>query len=187
MVSQLHSFLLRCAFCVAAVCVGSALTLAAESKVSAKKDGVNVTAEPSKDSSVIVTLKKGDVVDAVERKGMFWKVKASGKDGYVSVLAVERQSGEASSIAKKIQSAATEGREAEDAAGAQRARSAVMGVRGLDETHEAAAAGNVRPNLRMVYVMEDRVVAPAKIKELENTIQREIEYRMSRKEESQSN
>ena len=35
-----------------------------------------------------------------------------------------------------------------------RQRSTVMGVRGLDESDEMAFAGNVKPNLRMVYNLE---------------------------------
>ena len=147
-----------------------------QSMVVAKKDGVTVTAEASKDSKVIRTLTKGAAIQTVERKGMFWKVKVDGADGFVSVMNVERQAGgESGSIAKAIQSAAAEGREKEDASGGQRARSAVMGVRGLDETEETAGAGNVKPNLRMIYLMEDRVVSPQKIKSLENMVMKEVE------------
>ena len=156
-----------------------------QSMVVAKKDSVTVTAEPSKDGKVLKSLAKGTPMEALERKGMFWKVKVDGVEGFVSVMSVERQQGgEGGSIAKAIQNAAAEGREKEDASNGQRARSAVMGVRGLDETEETAGAGNVKPNLRMVYLMEDRMVSTKKLKSLEDMVMKEVET-LATKRESQ--
>lgn len=144
-------------------------------KVSAKKDGVKVHAEASKKSSVVATLSKGESIDAIERKGLYWQVKTSaGEEGYVSVLRVKRQSGGESGIAQAIRAASEDGRANGDEVENTRSRSAVMGVRGLDESQETQYAGNTKPNLRLVYQMEDRRVSTKKISELERLIQKEL-------------
>ena len=56
-----------------------------------------------------------------------------------------------------------------------RTRSTVMGVRGLDETSEVKSAGNVRPQLRLVYEMENYFVAEKKINKLEDLVRKEVE------------
>ena len=66
------------------------------------------------------------------------------------------------------------GRKENDAANA-RQRSTVMGVRGLDENEETAFAGNVKPNLRMVYAMEDIVVKADEIDQIGDLVFKEIE------------
>ncbi|MBF0442634.1 MAG: SH3 domain-containing protein [Oligoflexales bacterium] len=149
--------------------------------LSPKSDGVDVTKEASKDSAVIVKLKTGDKVEAVERSGMYWKVKTSkGEIGFVSVMKVAVAQGESSSIADAIKTAAKEGRKADDSA-TGRARSAVMGVRGLDQDEESSGAGNVKPNLRLIFNMEDREISKQKIKELQDSINGEIEMVMAKK------
>lgn len=150
--------------------------------VAAKKDGVDVTAEASKDSKVIVTLKKGETVESVERKGMYWQVKtSSGKAGFVSVMSVSlKANDDDKSLSKAIRDAAKDNRADTEDATAGRARSAVMGVRGLDESGETAFAGNVKPNLRMVYSMEDRVISRKKIDELQERVSSEIEKVMEK-------
>jgi hypothetical protein len=50
-----------------------------------------------------------------------------------------------------------------------------MGVRGLDESKDTAMAGNIRPDLRAVYRMEDRVVANTRVDRLEQLVLKEIE------------
>ena len=55
-----------------------------------------------------------------------------------------------------------------------------MGVRGLDENDDTAMIGNMKPNLRMVFAMEDRHVSPKKINALGEKILKEVEL-ISRK------
>ncbi len=148
--------------------------------VVAKKDNVPVLAQPSNGAKVITTLKKDQGVDAVERKGMFWEVKVNGQTGYVPVVAVNRKAEEAqTSLAKAIRAAAQDGREADDSS-SSRARSSVMGVRGLGESDQTAGAGNVTPNLRMVYQMEDRQVSQKRLDALAKSVNGEIEKKMAR-------
>ena len=148
-------------------------------ELEAKKDGVEVYSDSSK-SSVLGTLKKGEKLAYTERKGMYWAVTHNSKHGYVSVMAVQNaSSGGASSVTSAIKDAVKQGRDSEDA-GNNRARSAVMGVRGLDDS-DSAFAGNVKPNLRMVYSMEDTVIPTSEIKQLEADVLREVEDISSKK------
>ncbi len=150
--------------------------MALAATVAAKKDGVTVTSEAKRDSAVIQELKKGDTVDAGDREGMFWKVKTKdGKAGYVSVMAVQRQGGEDTGLASAIRDEALKARQNNEGSETTRARSAVMGVRGLDESKDTAMAGNIRPDLRAVYRMEDRAVASARVDRLEQLVGKEIE------------
>lgn len=143
-------------------------------ELEAKKDGVEVYSDSSK-SSVLGTLKKGEKLNYTERKGMYWAVTHKNKPGFVSVMAVQNaSSGGASSVTSAIKDAVKQGRDSEDA-GNNRARSAVMGVRGLDDTSDSAFAGNVKPNLRMVYSMEDLVIPTTEVKQLEAEVLQEVE------------
>lgn len=144
--------------------------------LAAKKKKVEVISKPKKGSAVVETLKKGDLMESLGRAGMYWKVKTSGgKVGFVFVTKVKRKSTTGNSLAKAIRAAAKDGREENDDSGSVRARSAVMGVRGLDESGETAFAGNVKPNLRMVYTMEDRRVSRKNIDHLGNMVMKEVE------------
>ncbi|MEZ4742056.1 MAG: SH3 domain-containing protein [Bdellovibrionota bacterium] len=149
----------------------------ASSLVEAKKDGVKVFAEPNKDADTITTLKKGDAVETISRKGMYWNVKAGGKTGFVSVMKVKLKKGSPSTLTSVIQKVVKQGRES-DNPDSNRARSAVMGVRGLDESDETAFAGNVKPNLRMVFLMEDIVTDESKIEALGDAVFAEIEKKV---------
>lgn len=159
-----------------ALCSASA---AFANPLAAKQDGTQVTELPQNGSQVIAVLQAGEVVQSVARKGMFWQVKLQdGKLGYVSVTRVQRHRGEAASLSQAIRQAAVEGREAGDDITTSRMRTAVMGVRGLDEDQDTAAAGNVKPNMDLVYRMEDRRVEQDRVGSLESRLQSEIEQRI---------
>lgn len=144
--------------------------------ISAKSDGVQVTSDASATSAVVATLKKGEVVEGVERKGLFWMVKTNeGAQGYVSILKVDRSAGGEGGIAEAIRAASADGRSNGDEVENTRTRSAVMGVRGLDESEETQYAGNTKPNLRLVYQMEDRRVAKTALRKLEGQVLKELE------------
>ncbi len=141
--------------------------------LSAKSDAVKVLAQPSKTAPVLIKLAKGDVLESLERKGLFWKVKTdTGTIGYVAFSDVSRQAEDASSLAQAIRNAALESRDMDKVKSA-RARSSVMGIRGLDESEETASAGSVRPNLRLVYDMEDRIPKREEIDRIANLVQAE--------------
>lgn len=147
--------------------------------VEAKKNGTKVFSEASKKSSVLKTLKKGEQLDTLERKGMYWKVSLSGKEAFVSVFNVKKITSN-SAISEALKDAVKQGREEGDGAN-MRARSAVMGVRGLDESESSAFAGNVKPNLRMVYAMEDLLVTSDEIQSLESSVFAESERNAAKK------
>jgi len=162
---------------LAQLSIGLAVAFAAgplaASTLEAKKDGVTVTATADKAGAVLATLKSGETVDGTERKGMYWSVKtADGKAGFVSVMAVKVQAG-ASAVGGALQDAAKDGRNTSEAANV-RSRSAVMGVRGLDESGETAFAGSARPDLRAVYAMEDFVIPQNRVEKLGEEVFAEI-------------
>jgi len=144
--------------------------------VEAKQNGAPVTAAPEKGAAVVQTLKAGEAIETVERKGMYWQVKASGgKTGFVSVMAVKVKASDSDggSLAGAIQSAVQSGRSSSEGASA-RARATVMGVRGLDETNDTSYAANTRPNLKAVFSMEDSRVSAAQIESLSEKVFDEI-------------
>ena len=151
--------------------------------LAAKKAGVKVYSEATKSSSTVATLAKGDTVEGSERKGLFWQVKtSSGASGFVSIMDVKRLAGSGSgSIAQAIRAASEDGRGDGDEVENTRTRSAVMGVRGLDESSETQFAGNTKPNLRLVYQMEDRQVTKKSLRKLENQVMKELEILAKRR------
>lgn len=145
-------------------------------QVSAKKDGTQVTSEAKKGSSVVLELKKGDTVEAGDRSGMFWKVKTKdGKEGFVSVMAVQREAGKEDGIQAELHNAALKARTANESGENSRARSAVMGVRGLNENDQMADVGALKPDLRAIYHMEDRSVSEQRVDKLESLVMKEVE------------
>jgi hypothetical protein len=149
-------------------------TPALAAEVEAKKD-IDVYADATNKSDVVDKMKSGDSLPATERKGMFWQVQTKGgKTGFVSIMAVKHKPDANTDLAKAIKSAVKDGRP-EDDGGENRARSAVMGVRGLQDDDNAGNAGNVRPNLRAVFSMEDRPVKKRELDQLGESVLKEIE------------
>jgi hypothetical protein len=158
-----------------AVVLGFGLTAHA-AELSAKKDGVAILAQAKRDAAVLKELKQGESVEASDREGMYWKVTLpNGTQGFVSALQMERKAQEDSSIQSELRKSALAARSSADEGSAARARSSVMGVRGLDESKDLSQAGNLRPDYRSVYSMEDRSVPPSRIQKLGLEIQGEIE------------
>lgn len=146
-----------------------------------QKDGVKVFSEPNKKSYVIQTLQKGDNLSEQGRKGMFWKVSSGDKTGFVSVMSVKfRPEDENNALSSALRDAVRQGRSSEDASNV-RNRSAVMGVRGLDESGETAFAGNAEPNPRLVFQMENFVVDEAGVSSLGHQVEKEISFRMKKR------
>lgn len=146
--------------------------------VESQKENVEVYSAPDKASAVLQKLKKGDTLDSGERKGMYWQVKtASGKEGFVSVLAVRVKPDEKVGLADAMREAVKKGR-SQSAADGGRTRSSVMGVRGLDDTSEVGVAANLRPNLHAVYALEDFQVSQEKVKAQGDLVFAEIESKI---------
>ncbi len=148
--------------------------------VRAKQDHVKIYEKASKTAVITGELQRGNTLPAHNRTGMFWEVEStSSKIAYVSVLSVQYESDGKSSegLSSALHNAIQKTRE-EDESAQVRARTSVMGVRGLDESKDSEFAGNVRPNLRMVYEMEDRIVAPASLSKLAQDVTTEVERRV---------
>jgi len=57
-------------------------------------EGVEVRKDPDGKAEVIATLKKGENLTALDRKGSYWKVKLSdGREGFVPVTSVHTKAG----------------------------------------------------------------------------------------------
>lgn len=156
------------------------VSLMANTALTPKGKTASVYATASKKGAVISTLKQGEEVGSSERLGMYWKVALpDGQSGFVAVTDVVRKSGSSSALAEAIKAAAQDSRDLDETSGA-RARSAVMGVRGLDESGNLASAGNVTPNLRMVYAMEDFAIPQQEIDRFGSEVFAEIDRRSKR-------
>ncbi len=155
-----------------AVTLGASAALAAE--VEAKKAGVEIYAEATNKSDVLGKMSDKESLSAGERKGMFWEVTTKdGKKGFVSVLSVTRKAEGDANLANAIKSVVKDGRQEGDNNN-ERARSAVMGVRGLREDDNMANAATIRPNLRAVYAMEDAATTKKKVEDLGESVFNEI-------------
>lgn len=148
------------------------VTSAWADKLMARKDATVVTLEAKTGSEKIASLKKGETVEAIERQGMYWQVLLSdGKKGFVKGLDIVRvQAAESAALQETRQ----ELRPKSDLNSPRaRSSSAVMGIRGLDD-NDASAAADVKPDMRRIYVMEDRAVAEEKVSDLEQSVNTEI-------------
>jgi uncharacterized protein YgiM (DUF1202 family) len=178
--SATKSFLLRAAQVAAALAALSSAGASLAAEVEAKKD-LDIYTEASNKSAVVGQLKTGEALAAVERAGMYWQVTTKdGKKGFVSVLLVKHKADADADLTKAIKSVVKQGR-ADDDSNDGRQRSAVMGVRGLAEDDDMANAGQVRPNLRAVYAMEDITVPEAKVKALGDDVFEEIAEKAAKK------
>ncbi len=149
--------------------------------VEASKDGVDVLSAADKASAVLQKLKKGDTLRAGERSGMYWQVTGKdGKPGFVSVLAVKVKPGNDEGLNDAMREAVKNGR-AQQSADGGRTRSAVMGVRGLDDTSDTGLAASLRPNLHAVYMMEDREMPRGRVDQQAALVTAEIERKVSGK------
>lgn len=166
----------RPALSVAIACFSFQLSSLAYAKsVEAKRDGVDVLSSPDKNAPVLQKLKKGESLPSKERKGMYWEVRLkNGKSGFVSILNVNHKA-EENGISEAIRASIKEGRSTGEAE-ATRGRSAVMGVRGLDD-NDTALAGNIRPNMRAVYGMEDIQISQKQLEAFSEEINKEIAQR----------
>lgn len=150
-------------------------------QLEAKKDKVKVLTQANKSSDVIKELNKGDLVEEAGRKGMYWKVTLQdGKEGFVSVMGLKRLAKKDDGFSDALRKAVQQGRENDDASNV-RSRSAVMGVRGLDDSDETAFAGNVKPNPRLIYSMENYQVDKKKVNFIMDEVEKEIIDKMKKK------
>ncbi|MEI6834286.1 MAG: hypothetical protein WCL28_09875, partial [bacterium] len=78
----------------------------------------------------------------------------------------------------RMREAAKKGR-SQSAADGGRTRSAVMGVRGLDDTGEVGVAANLRPNLHAVYSMEDFELPKDRINLQGDQVMTEVERKVN--------
>lgn len=151
--------------------------------IKAKKDEVNIFSEPSKAATILHTLKTNETIKAQGRKGMFWIVNIDKKVGYVYSLDVTRVSSSDDAIASSIVSLMKKTRDMDEVK-STRVRSGVMGVRGLQTSKSMDNAGNVKPNIRMVYMMEDRQINPHDIAKIANAVNKEIMIKLQKSQKN---
>ena len=111
---------------------------------------------------------------------MYWKVETDkGEQGFVSVLKMKRNKAKVSGkLSAALQKAVQQGRSEDDSSNI-RSRSAVMGVRGLDES-DVASAGNVKPNKRMVQAMENITIQSSEIEKIAELVEKEVEFKSTK-------
>jgi hypothetical protein len=158
------------------LCLGDSKSLWAATNLVAKKEGVPLLKEARKDAPALRLLKAGETLEAETRQGMYWKVKlAEGGFGYVSFLAVQHQATEDNSLQGALREQAIAARKEANEEDNVRARSAVMGVRGLAESSEVSSAGQLRPDTAAVYAMEERQFEAERIEGLGTLVLEEAE------------
>ena len=113
---------------------------------------------------------------------MYWEVNlAQDQKGYISILGVKPAPAESGgSLAEAIRGAVQQKRDDSDASN-MRARSTVMGVRGLDESDETQFAGNVKPNLVMVGNLEKFQVPQKQVDRIGDLVNDEIRRKLEKK------
>ncbi len=148
-------------------------------EVEATADNVQILAAANRSAAVVGTLSKGESVSSKDRIGMYWQVTTKdGKDGFVSFTSVKaKKEQESASLSGALRDAVQEHRDENDPSNV-RARSTVMGVRGLQESKEVGFAGNVRPNLRLVYNLESFPLNKQKVDAIGTSVQAEIARKM---------
>ncbi|RYZ56382.1 MAG: hypothetical protein EOP07_12560 [Proteobacteria bacterium] len=97
------------------------------------------------------------------------------KDGTQIISEPKKEAEAASGIQSALHDAAMKARNSTEGGETTRARSAVMGVRGLNENNELAEVGSLRPDLRAVYHMEDRALNNKRVDRLEALVLKEVE------------
>jgi hypothetical protein len=120
-------------------------------QVRVKKSEAVILEEPKKESKTLKTVPEGTLLnlDGSARHGMYWKVTG----GYVNVLDVRKEESaarEEDSLAAAIQ----KDHETKSKENSVRSRSAVMGVRGLDDEGDLSKVGSLAPKLDKVDAME---------------------------------
>lgn len=152
----------------------SSPSLAAEVSLEVKKDKTNAYEQASASSNVVASFPKGELLQGVSRKGMFWQVElsASKQKAYVKALDVRKKLSE-----QRIQ--ALTSNQVDDSVDGSRARTAVMGVRGLDSSDTLSGASMAVPDMDRIRDLDRLQVSPDRLIDLELRIQREVEMRMS--------
>ena len=146
-----------------------------------KRNGIKVYLQPNESSPVLCSLEKKTLVSVEERSGIFWKVPkvCSGRHelGYIKMVDVFRIPIVDDKASQVIQNALAKDRDSmESTIARQRSSNAVMGVRGLDDgENDLDSAGNLTPDLKSVYSMEDRQVNENDIRKIEKGIHNELE------------
>ena len=135
---------------------------------------VPILKEKNRKSDEYRKMKTDESLIAVKRKGMYWQVKFEEKLAYVSVKLVKVKKSESNGLMNVITREVQKSRNENDPATA-RARSTVMGVRGLADSGNMKFAGNVRPNLRLVYAMETFLVPKKDIDALSQMVEDEVD------------
>ena len=151
-------------------------------EVEATLDDVKVYAAANRTAAVIASLAKGESLESKDRIGLYWEVVLKdGRSGFVNFSAVkQKKAHEGVNLSRALREVVQNHRNAEDPANI-RSRSTVMGVRGLQDSKEMSSAGNVRPNLRMVFNLEAYTVSRKSLEEVRRGVSAEIAEKLKAK------
>jgi hypothetical protein len=148
------------------------VALAAEA-LFAKVANVSILSRPDPKGPVLAKLEAGAEVVGLQKKGLYWQVKAAdGTTGFVMMtLLSTRSAAVGAQLSGAMRSLLTQKREGETEAGTARARSknAVMGIRGL-ASEDLSQVGNLRPNTQALEMLESWSVSAASVQELEAAV-----------------
>jgi len=159
------------AACVLSV-LNAQVALAAET-LFAKVANVSILSRPDPKGPVLAKLEAGAEVVGLQKKGLYWQVKAAdGTTGFVMMtLLSTRSAAVGAQLSGAMRSLLSQKRDAETEAGTARARSknAVMGIRGL-ASEDLSQVGNLRPNTQALEMLESWSVSAASVQELEAAV-----------------
>lgn len=135
-----------------------------------KKAGVSVYSKAVPNAPALGTLKDHEKVEASTRMGMYWVVQFNGQKAYVRVADVQPARNSDVSSALKYQANKKDGEN-----GGRARATAVMGIRGLDDSEDITGGGTGKPNTELTHRMENRPVDSHAISEIEKSVNAELE------------
>lgn len=164
------------------VFLGAGTAAEAANVLVVKASGARLLDKPRLQARTLEIMKAGATLSGLERKGLFWKVRA--KSGTVGFVVVTGVGGENDSMRQQVQGAmrsllttrrASDKRQEAESSRA-RATNAVMGIRGL-ESEDLSEVGLLRPNFGALQELEALEITPQHIESLASAVLAEAEQR----------
>lgn len=155
------------------VFVGAALSahVALAFDLSPKKAGVSLRAQPAADAAVVKVLQGNERLKVTSKSGLYWAVTLGGEKGFVLSSEVQpARSQDDSNVRSGFQSAVQGNKDSP-----KRTRSAVMGIRGLDDAEEISNKAGDRNNPNATQKMENRPISKDSVNRLEDAVTKENE------------
>lgn len=136
-----------------------------------KKAGVSLRAKPTVDGPVVKVLQGNERLKVTSKSGLYWAVTLGADKGFVLSSEVQPlRSNEESNVRSGFKSA-IQGNKGNQ----KRTRSAVMGIRGLDDAEEISNKSGDRNNPNATQKMESRPISKDSLNRLEESVNKENE------------